>query len=74
MVNNNSNNAQESPYEFGPDNVSVSQLPVWRPDNDGQKVYVTIGDDNNATALCALRNPQINERILVHYLHVCFDA
>ncbi|VUZ45569.1 unnamed protein product [Hymenolepis diminuta] len=38
MVNNNSNNAQESPYEFGPDNVSVSQLPVWRPDNDGQKV------------------------------------
>ncbi|KAM7541524.1 hypothetical protein Aperf_G00000027641 [Anoplocephala perfoliata] len=31
------NNAQENPYEFGPDNVSVSQLPIWRPENSSQK-------------------------------------
>ncbi|VDO05419.1 unnamed protein product [Rodentolepis nana] len=38
MMSNNISNAQESPYEFGPDNVSISQLPMWRPDNNGQKV------------------------------------
>lgn len=31
-------NPQESPYEFGPDNVSVSQLQMWRPENNGPKV------------------------------------
>nr|CDS15415.1 liprin alpha 2 [Echinococcus granulosus] len=31
-------NPQESPYEFGPDNVSVSQLQMWRPENNGEKV------------------------------------
>ncbi|VDM34310.1 unnamed protein product [Hydatigera taeniaeformis] len=31
-------NPQESPYEFGPDNVSISQLQVWRPENNGEKV------------------------------------
>uniref|UniRef100_A0A5K3ELW8 Liprin-alpha-2 n=1 Tax=Mesocestoides corti TaxID=53468 RepID=A0A5K3ELW8_MESCO len=26
-------NSQENPYEFGPDNISISQLQMWKPEN-----------------------------------------
>lgn len=43
----------ESPYEFGPDNVSVSNLPMWRPGMDGGDEGAQVEDALHADRLTA---------------------